>query len=478
MKKIIAAIALIAVVAAVAVVGWYWVICYNWCEHGTSLLVTRKTGKPAGMDAYSSEGQKGVQEKLLGPGRHFLNPWDYTVSPVINVLVEPGKIALVKNNVGTKLPVGRFLAGPDEKGTQRNVLTPGIWRINPFGQTVEIINATYIPPGYVGVVLLREGANKGVQSDVLQPGFYHINPREKRVDIVEIGVRVLELLTETGTAVSFPLADGKEMVLDFTAVYAIYPENAPMIIKNYGTVDDVLQKVIIPQVLSICKNAGSNLTTKEFIEGETRQRFQEIVKKTLQEIGRAKGIDFIEAAVRGFHAAEDIKAEIQAKRLAVEERDTLAEEQESARVAAQLEQATAIVVVAVKDFDAETQALVMEVEELGIKKADEMRAQADRVVASSHMKAAELDAARIRILGRATADVEKRLETAKANLFKLLVDASGGADAYNRIQFADHLPDDIMLEYRYAGEGTLWTEGSLRDTAARKILEGAAKDGK
>ncbi|MHC4713450.1 MAG: SPFH domain-containing protein [Planctomycetota bacterium] len=474
MKKAILAILVLLLVVAVVPLAWYWVVCYNWCDYGTSVLVTRKTGEMAAPDEYSREGQKGVLKEMLGPGRHFLNPWDFSVTPVKDVRIEPGKIALVKNNVGKNLPSGRFLAAPDEKGTQKTVLTPGLWRVNPFGQTVETADATFIPPGYVGVVLLREGPDKGVQPDVLQPGYYHINPLEKRVDIVEIGVRVLELHAGSGTPISFPLADGKEMVLDFTAVHAIYPENAPEIIRNYGNVEDILQKVIIPQVLSICKNAGSNLTTKEFIEGETRQRFQEQVQRTLQEIGREKGIDFVEAAVRGFHASEDIKAEIQARRLAEEEKDTLAEEQKRDTVAALLEQAERMVDVAIKDFDAETEALVREIEEQGNKKAAETRAEADRGVAAKLKLAAQLDANRIRIMGRAEAEVKEKTETAKADLFRRLVEAVGGAEAYNRIKFAENLPEDIRLEYRYSGPGTLWTEGGLEETAAKKILEQSA----
>ena len=37
---------------------------------------------------------------------------------------------------------------------------------------------------------------------------------------------------------------------------------------------------------------------------------------------------------------------------------------------------------------------------------------------------------------------------------------------------AEKLPDDIKIEYRYAGEGTFWTDarGKFSDLAARKIL--------
>jgi len=409
------------------------------------------------------------------------------------VVIPAGQIATVKNNIGKDLPPDRFIAGRDEKGTQKRVLTPGVWRINEFGQRVTLLPATIIKPGYVGVQTLREGKDKGILPTVLQAGYYNINPAEIRVDSVEIGYRVWDLRTEVmettvrdkdgrdqkvrkmkeGSGVAFPLADGKQMYLDFTVVWGIFPEDAPRIIREYGTVAMVEEKIIEPQVLSICKNAGSNLTTKEFIEGETREKFQQAVTEALQVIGKEKGIHFLIALVRGFHPDEDIKARIQAGMLAEEEKITVEIELKRETVAAELEQAKRMVEVAVKDFDAETEALVREEEEKGKKKADEMKAEADRTVAAL-LKDAELTKAQsVRILGKADAEVIEAMKKAEAKKLELLIAAYGGPDQYNLATFAESLPADISIEYRYAGAGTLWTEmkTTLAEMAAKKILE-------
>ncbi len=481
---------------------WYWIFCYQWCPYGLSLRVTRKTGEPASKDQFAGPGQQGVQAKLLGPGRyHYLNPYDYTVHKVKNVSVPPGHIRLIKNNVGDDLPPGRFLAEAHEKGTLKRVLTPGVWRINDFGQEVtNPIAATIIKPGYVGVQTLREGENKGILSEVLQAGYYNVNPRELRVDAIEVGYRVWDIAIKyeqtvlrtrhsrnrhinrrikDGSGVSFPLADGKQMHLDFTVVWGIFPEEAPRIIREYGTVAMVEQKIIEPQVLSICKNAGSNLTTQEFIEGATREKFQRDVTEALQMMGKDKGISFLIALVRGFHPAEDIKMTIQARMLAEEERMTLKIEQERDRIAASLEQAKRMVDVAVKDFDAETKSLVQEELARGQKRAAEIRAQTDRKVAEKDRKVAEIEAQVVRILGQAEADVTEAQHIADAKRFELLVKAFGGAEAFNLVTFAESLPTDLNIEYRYAGPGTFWTDipkgekndKAINDLAAKKILE-------
>jgi len=502
MRRIPLPILTVLVALGVAVVaGVIWVaVCYNWCPYGSSLQLTRKTGTAAKGGRYAAQGQKGVIEQMRGPGRHFLNPWTYTVKQVRDVVIPAGQIATVKNNIGTSLPSDRFIAGPDEKGTQKRVLTPGVWRINEFGQKVVPMPATIIKPGYVGVQTLREGKDKGILPRVLQAGYYNINPAEIRVDTVEIGYRVWDVRTEVtettvkdkdgqarkvrqikeGSGVAFPLADGKQMYLDFTVVWGIFPEDAPRIIREYGTLAMVEQKIIEPQVLSICKNAGSNLTTKEFIEGETREKFQQAVTQALQVIGKEKGIHFLIALVRGFHPDEDIKATIQAQMLAEEEKITLKMEQKRDTVAAALEQAKRMVEVAVKDFDAETEALVREEEEKGRKKADETKAQADRTVAAL-LKTAELTKAQtVKILGRADADVIEAMKKAEAKKLELLIAAYGGPDQYNLATFAESLPENIQIEYRYAGPGTLWTEmkTTLAEMAARKILVGSSRQPK
>ena len=227
-------------------------------------------------------------------------------------------------------------------------------------------------------------------------------------------------------------------------------------------------------MLSICKNAGSNLTTQQFIEGATREAFQEKVTDSLQTMGKEKGINFLIALVRGFHPAEDIKANIQASMLAEEERITLKVAQARDSVAADLEEATKMVDIAVRDFDAETQALVQEEREKGLKQAAETRAEADRDVAELRKDTAELAAQIVKILGQAEADVIEALKTAEATRLQLLIQAYGGPEEYNLATFAESLPEDIRIEYRYSGEGTFWTntDTSLIELGAKKILKG------
>jgi len=500
----------IGAVLAIFLVGkvliWDWMITRQYCHIGYSLMIIRKTGEIAPSDSYADDNQQGVQEQMRGPGRHFLNPFTYSTQRVPDIVVKPGEICLLKNNIGKDLPAGRFIADAGEKGTLRKVLTPGTWRINRHGQTHEMAPATIIRPGYVGVQTLREARTnpktgdiqkKGILDETLQPGLYYINPREIKIDIVEIGyqdwsrapefswvnvtdktgkaLRIKEFVK--GTGVSFPLADGKEMYLDFTVVWGIFPENAPRLIKEYGTVEMAESKIIEPQVLSICKNLGSNLTTKEFIEGKTREEFQVKVTTALQEMGKKKGIDILIALVRSFHPAEDIKATIQERMIAEEEQKTLLIEQETDTIAARLQEAEKMVEIEIKSFDGETAALVAQEKEDGAAKAAETMAEADKAVATLNRTEKEVNAEARIIEGQAEADVTEALKKAEAMEKQLLITAFGGPDNYNLSQFAEGLPEDLKIRYLSHGPGTLWTNPNmnLKDLSAKKILQDATK---
>ena len=92
-RRILLPALVVLVVAAVGAVIWLGA-CYNWCPYGSSLQLTRKTGTAA-EGRYATEGQQGVIEQMHGPGRHFLNPWTYTVKEVRDVVIPAGQIATV-----------------------------------------------------------------------------------------------------------------------------------------------------------------------------------------------------------------------------------------------------------------------------------------------------------------------------------------------------------------------------------------------
>jgi hypothetical protein len=462
-------------------------------------------GEDASQTQYAAEDQKGTFEEMRGPGRHFINPIIYDVNRVPDIVVPAGKIVLLQNKLGNRLPEGKLLAEKGEQGPSRRVLTPGTWRVNEFGQTVikngqqEVWETLRIPIGSVGVMTMLEGPNKGVVTDrVLQPGLYNINPISVTVDIVEVGywtwekhveyertettnsngVKEVKKVIKSGTGICFNLGDGLLLQLDMTVVWGLFPEDTPLVVPVYKTIAGIESMVIEPQVLSICKNNGSDLTTQEFIEGQTREKYQKKVTDALVKMGADKHLRIKSVLIRGFHVSQNIAQQIQARRIAEEETKTVLVEQQREGVLAQLREAEKVVEVAVQDFDSETKAITENEKQTGLKKAAEIRAEADRRVAGLRKQAAEFNARITKTLGKATADVTKATQEADATESKFMIEAYGDAKFYNLACFADSLPANISVEYLYAGPGTLWTDShSLKELAAKSLLDGKNQGG-
>ncbi len=190
--------------------GWNWFFCRFYVDPNEMAIITAKAGEPlAPGQILAKQGQLGVQEEVLGEGRHFLNPFFYEIKIVKVIVIPAGRVGIVTSKVGNDLPPGQFLAENGQKGIWREVLGPGKYRLNPEGYNVEIVDAVNIPIGYVGVMTSLSGDQtapgefagnnqKGVRKDVLQPGLYYVNPKMYKVDILEIGVNQVSLLGREG----------------------------------------------------------------------------------------------------------------------------------------------------------------------------------------------------------------------------------------------------------------------------------------
>ncbi|MDS4032223.1 MAG: SPFH domain-containing protein, partial [Candidatus Contendobacter sp.] len=405
------------VIGAVAlVVGgwcvWQWGFCRFYVEPGAMAVVTAKTGAalPPGQ-ILAQPGQKGIQETVLGEGRHFLNPWLYEHKIMPLVTIPAGKVGVVTSMVGAELPAGEFLAEPGQKGIWRRVLGPGKHRLNPYGYRIDIVDAVSIPVGYVGVVTSLSGrqttpdafagpGEKGVRQDILQPGLYYVNPKELQVDLLEIGVNQVSLLGKTGGEVvtkaqmasrnvameglqkralaeqkekrldylaqqraqepaaeqgkvesslrravpakpaisnappaptkpdfsnllslnqfvEFPSRDGFEISLDMTVEFEFLPEHIAWIYQSYGDLPAVVDKIIMPQILSVSRLKGSAYRAKDFIVGEGREKFQNDLTDALGRTIEEKRIVVHDALIRHVNVPMQILDPIQQASIAV-----------------------------------------------------------------------------------------------------------------------------------------------------------------
>ena len=472
-----------------------------------TLVQTDAAGRPL---------QVGILEAMPGSGRHFYSPLEYETQLVKDEVIPPGKLGVVVAKIGKPLPEGTYLA--DEKGYRgilRKVLTPGRYRINKYGFDVKIVDVdacaepgtqvkrkaedpTLIPPGYVGVVTNkasdpRTKADRGIQPRVLQPGIYFLNPEEKRINIISIGYSETSLTVEaqdSGTArptqaalaqvpyrgdrlgtttsddplytagkgIEFPSSDGFPIHLDYTAIWGILPVQAPDVVRQFGTLKDVEQKVILPQIESICRLHGSRRGAVDLLVGDTREQFQNETSAELERVLTAKKLSLLFGLTRHIYVPKAVREPIQKAKVADELTKTRDQEQLTAKAQADLTEAKAKVVFEEKRTRAETGKMVAKVGAEGEKKAKEIEAMTEKFKAEIDAKSAAIESQTTRLLGKAKAKSVKLSKEAKAQRFQLLVKALGSPDAYERYIFAEGLPADLRVGIFYAGPGTLWTD--------------------
>jgi regulator of protease activity HflC (stomatin/prohibitin superfamily) len=453
---------------------------------------------------WAKEGEVGILEKLRGPGRHFYCPiwWERTIVP--DVIVKPGEVGLVTCKLGASLPEGEFLVDGEIgdtkfKGTLRKVLGPGRYRVNPYGYEVKVVGThtidsgnakkqsgwVNIPTGYVGVVSnLADNPithqKTGIQDKVLPPGLYPMNPAEQHVDVVEIGFHethiditsggknTLEMAkadeegnnldaTLTG-GINFPSADGFSITMDYTAVWGLMPNQAPNAIRKFGNVGLVEQKVVLPQIESICRNNGSEYPAVKLLVGEQREIFQNKTLTEFQAVLAAKDITLLYGLVRHIYIPTDVRRPIQTAYIADELKLTREVEQLTAKKEAELREAERKVEQATLETNALTTKLVAEKLADGDKIVAETDAETRKLVATINKQTAELKAQATLVAGQAEGEGKMAIETAKASKFKMAVTAFGTPAAYNNWVFATALPDGLELNLFYSGTGTLWTD--------------------
>ncbi len=551
------------VAASSGLTALVWFTCRISVPPNKCAVLIRKMGDslPPGQLVATQPGQKGIEFEVLGPGRHFRDPyryewelknltvipagnpttweWIHTISSRARERIRDGNfrpngefpmIGVVTRRIGKAPPHGQVLVKRDSDyaGILEEVLTPGTYKLNPYVYEVELYPATIIPAGFVGVVTnlfgkapeervtemlpeldddntatstppastqaisyvrpLAKPGERGTLEDVLQPGVYFINPKVQKITLIEIGFNEFSTSSdpkESNYQISFPSDTGFLIRVGVTVVWGIDPRHAAHTINQFGNTNGVIDKVIEPQLRSICRNIGSTYAARDFIQGEKREKFQRDLKVELQRVCRQKNIEVLLALVReievqppdarGDHVSDDLKRTIQESYIAKEKQITKEKQRDAATAKALLEESKKKVDIARETIRAETRIGVANIEAEGDKLAAEIAAQANLEVATIQQQVAQLDAKRTEIMGQARADIERMKKSADSQGYKMLVDAFGSAKAYNLYTFAENF-DPASIKFFHAGNGTLWTDLSrMEDVAAAKIIGDSAK---
>ncbi|MBB2486726.1 flotillin family protein [Mitsuaria sp. WAJ17] len=264
----------------------------------------------------------------------------------------------------------RFLAAGGRRGRQERVLVEGTYYVNRLFATVEFINKTIIPVGFVGVVVSYTGARgedvsgseyshgelvnagcRGVWREPLMPGKYAFNTYAGKIELVPTTNFVLMWKSgESGSSfdsnlreITLITKDAFEPQLPLSVVVHIDYRKAPMVVQRFGNVKQLVEQTLDPMVSSYFKNVSQTHTFIELIQ--SRSELQTNASRDMRERFLAYSLEFQEVLIGtprpqpGDHKIEAIMAQLRDRQIAREQVETFAQKEIAANKQRELNEA-------------------------------------------------------------------------------------------------------------------------------------------
>ena len=258
--------------------------------------------------------------------------------------------------------------------------------------------------------------------------------------------------------VEFPSRDGFKILMDMTVEFELLPENVSRIYMLYGDLPQVVEKIILPQILSVSRLKGSSYKAQDFIMGEGRETFQKTLRDDLVRLLKEKNIIIHNAIIRNVAIPRNILQPIQESSLAKEQNLTNFALQATAKIEAELNTQIAMIDQKRREVEQETRKLVAEIQANQEQSVRLIQAQTELDVSKIQLKRSEIEAKRRQLTGETEvkADFIRRNETARG--VRMKADALGKSGILADMKLVESLNPALKLQVIYAGEGTLWTD--------------------
>ena len=332
------AIPLILLGAAFFASVFVWTACRIEPASGEFAILIHKTGKdlPPGQILADAPDQKGIQLDVLPEGRYFRNPysWEWQIAKATDI--PAGKLGVLTRLYGKDLPSGSIIASEGTKGIVPEVLLPSRQRINPYAYTLELFDSTSIRPGSAGVVTSLVGDDlfskelppemrntfvaingfKGVMPKVIEPGTYYWNPY--MFSVAEVNLQSQRFEMGADDAINFLTADGFTVHVEGTIEYALMPAQVSKLTHQVGEMDDIIKKIIMPLARGFSRIEGSKNPAKNYITGETRQKFQDNLEAHLKSKCLESGVAIRSVLIRNITPPDEIASVIREREVAVQ----------------------------------------------------------------------------------------------------------------------------------------------------------------
>ena len=383
-------------------------------------VLVRKFGKnlPEGEIIAPDDETKGIVREVLGTGKHRINPYAYDVKRCDDIVIMPGNIGVVCNLTGKDLFSGTrndlgyargFLAPPTQKGVQMTVLKEGTHRINPYIQSVAIVN--------------------------IQSQRYEFSGKD---------------------AITFITQDGFKISLEGTVEFNISPVYAPVLTQEVGNMEDIMKKLILPSVSGFARIEGSKKTATEFIVGESRQEFQNQLEEFLRKNCQAWGISVNSVLIRDIIPPQKIAQIIRNRELAQQEAKKFRQQIEQAKSATALEEQKMLALQRKSKVQADTERITSEIAAKQTQMERLIAANTELEAAKLNLQTAEAKAKATLTLAEADRTVIASRNQSAAEILRRNVAAYGNGESYLRSKLYQKIAPNIVDIMTNAASGGIF----------------------
>jgi len=472
-------------------------------------------------------GQRGRQAAILTAGFYRINPILFQVVPDVQITkIDSDKVGIITVLDGAPMPVGQMAAKPTAnhndyqspdafirnggcRGLQEQIILAGNYNINPWFAEIEEHPLLEVPIGHVGVVVSFVGEDskdisgetfthgnivhrggKGVWDEPLYPGKHALNPRIMKVELVPTTNIVLNWATARSEAhkldeklstITVRSKDGFTFNLDVSQIINIGATKAPWVISRVGSVRNLVAQVLEPIVGNYFRNSAQNYSVLDFLSNRAER--QREARQHITDAIKEYDVQSVDSLIGDITPPHELMVTLTARKIAEEQQKTFVVEEQTQRTRQELERQKAL---ADKQKELLNSEQDVRVAEMRAKAAVES-AQGDSLVASRRAEGealakrsvGEAEGAILAIKGRNEAEAIRAIGQAKADAYKLGVEAMGGNYAMLQIftALADkgiRLTPDVLVSGSGAG-GSGASEGMLAMLLRDVVASSGAK---
>ena len=484
-------------------------------------------------------GQKGHQLDVLMPGTYRINttlfvikavvPWTNIAADSIGIVtvLEGRPIMKAREIAAEELGLdvhnnfqdaAAFLKAGGQKGLQIPVLRSGNYAINPWFATIETVPMVEVKIGECAVVTSFVGeegedttdsnvnakivanGKRGIWAEPMGPGRHPLNTKVCKVDKVPTTQILLNWADSQNSAhkldselktITLRTADAFNVSMDVSVIIHIAMADAPKVVANLGSVDNMISQVLEPAISSHFRNSAQSVKALDLYT--KRAELQAHAKEHLQSVLRVHHIESKDTMIADVVLPTELTRTVTDRQIAEQERITYATQKQAQEERKMLENAKAQANMQPKVVESERGVEIAknlanaEIEKsMGDSRAIEVRAEgtskATKVTAGAQAEATRVnavaDAEAIEKKGLAEALVILEQGKSTAESYKLQVNAMGN-EIFGQIQVVEKIASnklklipDVYIGGGAGAEGGDGTQSSLMSIALLQYLTG------